>query len=87
MTTASVACRQLVELITDYLEDTLPPARRRAVQAHLDACGNCLEYLAQMRQVIALNRDTFAARPGLDELPPALLDIVLEAYRQRTPPT
>lgn len=46
-------CRELVELVTDYLDDALPPAQRAAVEAHLDECPDCVEYLEQFRTVIA----------------------------------
>lgn len=45
-------CRRLVELVTDYLDDALPPAQRAAVEAHLDECPDCVEYLDQFRTVI-----------------------------------
>ena len=53
----ALACRQLVELITDYLEDALTPAERVRVEDHLSHCGDCAAYLAQMRCLIALARD------------------------------
>jgi anti-sigma factor RsiW len=48
-----LACRDLVELVTDYLEDALPLAERARFDAHLETCPGCREYLAQMRQTIA----------------------------------
>ena len=48
-------CQQLVELVTDYLEGQLDPAREAALDAHLTACDGCDTYVEQMRQtVIAL---------------------------------
>jgi anti-sigma factor RsiW len=49
-----LTCQQAVELVTDYLEGALPPARRRRFEAHLAGCPDCPEYLAQMRAIIAL---------------------------------
>ena len=50
-----VSCRQLVELVTDYLEGQLDPAREAALDAHLQDCHGCDTYVEQMRQtVIAL---------------------------------
>lgn len=60
-------CRELVEAITAYLEDTLPEAERRRFDAHLAECPYCAEYLKQMRNTITrlgsldettLSRDT-----------------------------
>jgi len=49
-----LSCQELVELVTDYLEVALPPEERERFEAHLDECGNCREYLAQMRTTIEL---------------------------------
>ena len=46
------ACREMVELITDYLEGTLSRSQRRRFEAHLEKCENCTEYLHQMRATI-----------------------------------
>ena len=52
-----LVCREVVELITDYLEDVLGPADRARLEAHLAACPHCSEYLAQMRTTLdALGR-------------------------------
>jgi anti-sigma factor RsiW len=45
-------CREMVELITDYLEGALPRAQRRRFEAHLAGCEHCTEYLHQMRATI-----------------------------------
>jgi anti-sigma factor RsiW len=47
-------CREMVELITDYLEGALPRGKRRRFEAHLAGCEHCSEYLEQMRRTIAL---------------------------------
>ncbi len=49
-----LVCQQMVELITDYLEDALPAPRRRGFEAHIAACEHCTEYLEQMRVTIRL---------------------------------
>jgi anti-sigma factor RsiW len=46
-------CQELVELITDYLENALPRKQRRHLARHLAGCANCTEYLDQMRTTIA----------------------------------
>ena len=50
-------CRELVELITDYLEDRLSPVDRRRFEEHLATCEACHTYMEQFRQTIrALGR-------------------------------
>jgi anti-sigma factor RsiW len=51
-----LTCRELVEMVTDYLEGALPPDRHAELVAHLEGCEDCLRYLAQLqatRQVLA----------------------------------
>jgi anti-sigma factor RsiW len=57
MTQPAVTCRQVVELVSDYLDDTLEPDLRGSVEEHLSACPGCLEYLTQMRVTIGSLRD------------------------------
>ena len=71
-----MTCRQLVELVTDYLEDRLNERERRRFDEHLDVCADCREYVEQMRQTVA----------GLGRLPeeslsPTTRDALLEAFR------
>jgi len=47
-----MSCKELVELVTDYFEGTLPPAERERFEAHLGTCSGCTNYLQQMRQTI-----------------------------------
>ncbi|HKP89249.1 MAG TPA: zf-HC2 domain-containing protein [Thermoleophilaceae bacterium] len=48
-----LACRQVVELVTGYLEGTLPRRERRRVERHLAACPHCTTYIEQMRTTLA----------------------------------
>lgn len=45
-------CRELVEMVTDYLERRLSPADHARFELHLDACEVCRTYLDQFRQTI-----------------------------------
>ena len=47
-----IVCRELVELVTPYLEDALPPDERALVERHLALCDGCQVYLEQMRLTI-----------------------------------
>jgi len=51
-TLAEMPCRELVELVTDYVENRLSPLDRARFEAHLAECGQCTTYLEQMRQTI-----------------------------------
>ena len=49
-----LVCKQVVEMVTDYLEGFLSPRDRERLEAHLAGCPHCTEYLAQMRETIRL---------------------------------
>jgi anti-sigma factor RsiW len=72
-----LVCRQAVELVTDYLEEALPPAARRRFEAHLALCPHCTEYLAQMRATIRL-----AGTVTPDDLTPEMRGDFIDLYRR-----
>ena len=47
-----IVCRELVELVTPYLEGVLPANEVAAIEQHLDGCDGCRMYVEQMRQTI-----------------------------------
>jgi len=49
-----LTCREMVELVTEYLEGTMPARERAIFEAHLSVCPGCTAYLEQMRQTIGL---------------------------------
>jgi len=53
-TERALTCHEVVELITDYLEDALPADVHTRVEEHLSVCEGCTRYLAQMRETIRL---------------------------------
>jgi hypothetical protein len=52
-----VACKQLVELAADYLDDALSPEMKARFEEHLAGCDGCTPYLRQTQQIIAELRD------------------------------
>lgn len=48
-----LVCRQLVELVADYLDGLLPENVMANVEAHLAGCDGCTAYVSQIRQTIA----------------------------------
>lgn len=47
-----LTCKELVELVTGYLEGSLRGRRRRRFEAHLAACDGCTRFLRQMEATI-----------------------------------
>ena len=47
-----LTCREVVELLSDYLDGALDPATRAHVEAHLAGCDGCTIVLDQLRETI-----------------------------------
>jgi predicted anti-sigma-YlaC factor YlaD len=69
-------CRELVELVTDYLEDRLPSSARVRFDAHLAQCSGCRTYLEQMRQTIRT-----LGRLQVESIQPEARDRLLSVFR------
>ena len=79
MTPRDIACIELVEMLTDYLEGALPPDEVAAVEAHLETCPPCRTYLAQMRATI----ETLGSVP-VETLSNQAFDTLLAVFRDRS---
>jgi anti-sigma factor RsiW len=49
-----MTCEEFVELVTAYLEGTLPDDQRRSFDEHMELCPGCDRYLDQFRTTIDL---------------------------------
>jgi anti-sigma factor RsiW len=81
VTSRPMTCREVIDLLTDYVEDALPEQERRRVEAHLASCDGCTTYLEQMRETIRLT--------GMlteEEIPEAERHRLLAAFRDWTRP-
>ena len=69
-------CRQVVELVTAYLEGAMSGRERSRFEEHVASCEGCAIYLDQMRATIRVTGT-------LDEdgIPPGHLDRLLQAFR------
>ena len=62
-----LTCKEMVELMNDYLEGRLAPAELSDFERHLAYCDGCEDYLRQLRQLkAAATRSAFAmiVNPG-----------------------
>ena len=67
-----LVCSEVTELTTDYLERTLPPARRLAMKLHLAICSFCRRHLRQVTQTVQFLRQVPPVRT-----PPVMEDRVI----------
>ena len=70
-----VVCREFVEVVTDYLEGSLPAREAARLEAHLRSCDGCTEYIEQMRRTASL-----IGRLTVEDVPVAGRDRLLEMF-------
>jgi anti-sigma factor RsiW len=77
MTQPELNCRELTELITDYLEERLSQTDRVRFEQHLSVCPGCTAYVDQMRVTI----QAMGSKPSL-KIPSSIEKSLLEAFQR-----
>ncbi len=77
MISEDIACQEIVELVTEYLEGTLSPEVVEAFEQHLTICDGCAAYLEQMRETVRL-----AGRLHQEDVPEPVMTRLLDAFRE-----
>ena len=81
---AGLACIELVDSLTEYLDGELEESERWRMERHLEACEGCRVALEQFRTVVRLvGRLTPADVAGIDALTRDRLMAVLRVARRR----
>lgn len=76
MAGTALSCRELVELVTEYLEGKQRWRDRRRFDRHIKDCNGCRTYLDQMRRTI---RATGMLRE--EDIPEGVRTALLDAFR------
>jgi anti-sigma factor RsiW len=71
-----LTCAELVELVTDYLEDALPASERARFETHIGTCVGCHNYFEQMKITIRI-----VGRLTEDNLPAGAKEDLMAAFR------
>jgi len=71
-----VNCRRHQELLSDYLEETLPPPLRREVENHVRTCEDCRNLAESLKEVLSLFGSVQTPEP-----PSNLTELILERTR------
>lgn len=69
-------CRDVVELMTDYLEGALSAADAARFEEHIAGCDGCRAYLEQMRATRMLT-----GRLAEEPIPDSVRDELMTAFR------
>ena len=78
--TAAISCRELVELVTAYLEGALSLEDRLRFETHIEACDGCTAYFEQRRQTIAIT-----GRLREEDIPPEAITELIKVFRDWKP--
>jgi anti-sigma factor RsiW len=73
------SCQEMIEVVTNYLDDALPPDEQQRFERHLSYCAGCNTYVDQIRETI---RQTGMV-PREESLPPALRGEIVAQFRNR----
>ena len=71
-------CKQMTELVFDYLNDKLSRTVKRDLEQHLSICPDCVSFLNTYKKTVAVTRSVEA-----EALPPRVRDNVLAFLRKR----
>src|SRR6266516_4874199 len=52
----ALTCQEVVELVTEYLENVLLPETRKRLEEHVAECPGCVTYIEQVRLTIGMLR-------------------------------
>ena len=80
-----MTCREFAEFMADYLSGELVPETTAQFEGHLTVCPNCVAYLSNYRDTVALGRQAFADGDAAvpDEVPDDLVNAILASRRPR----
>ena len=71
------SCQEMTEVVTNYLDDALPPDEQQRFERHLSYCAGCSTYVDQMRETIKQT----SMVPREESLPPALREQIVAQFR------
>ena len=70
-----IECRQIAELLGDYLDGTLPSHLRQLIDFHIDGCPPCVAFVNTYRGTVSATRN-LAEVPIPSELKKRLLAVL-----------
>jgi anti-sigma factor RsiW len=81
-----LVCREVVELVTEYLGGTLSAQDQRRFDQHLATCPPCTAYLAQVETTLALAAELRStSAPPDDQVARQLGDMFRRWHGKREP--
>lgn len=79
----ALECREIFELLSDYLDGSLAPDECERVKRHIEDCAPCVEFLESLRRSVSLCRECGEVEKPAP-LPPQVRERLMEVYRRAT---
>ncbi len=74
------ACREVVELVFEYLEGAMTSEQMTRFELHLNLCDGCSSFVEQVRTTVGM-----AGRLSEDQIPDEMKTKLLAAFREWGP--
>lgn len=75
-------CKEVVDLLSDYLANELPEEDVAGIRAHLSGCPKCTAFLDSLKTTVTLTHNRTA-----NNVPPEVVDRLQAFLRSKTRPT
>lgn len=72
-------CKEVVDLLSDYLANELPEEDVAGIRAHLRGCRNCTTFFDSLKTTVRLTHHVNA-----DDIPPEVVDRLQAFLRSKT---
>jgi anti-sigma factor RsiW len=73
----SLECKEIFELLSEYIDAELPPELCDAVKNHIEGCDPCVEFVESLQKTVELCQQYRS-----DVIPPSLAEQVRRELRQ-----
>ncbi|MBL8233549.1 MAG: zf-HC2 domain-containing protein [Bryobacterales bacterium] len=79
--TARMSCKEIFEMLSQYLDRELPAEVCDCMETHIEACPPCVEFVQTLEKTVRICR-TMQAQRKPAAIPPELREELLAAYQR-----
>jgi anti-sigma factor RsiW len=75
------SCKACIDFLIDYLDGTLPAAKKAEFELHLELCPPCHRYLNQYQATIRMGQQAMEEQAAKNPPPEALIKAIMAAMQ------
>lgn len=75
------SCKECIDFLIDYLDGTLPAAKKAEFELHLELCPPCHRYLTQYQATIRMGQQAMEEQAAKNPPPEALIKAIMAAMQ------